>query len=215
MFWPSFNGALAEGATQHRIMVNTSLAIIGSVISAICVSRMHYNGKLDMEVVLNATLAGGVAIGSNCDLVTKPSSAMFIGMCGGILSAVGFTRIGPYLSEKIGLQDTCGVHSLHGMPGVFGALVSVFVLSGLEGKGFPKDYFEITKTPEEEGGVAGTYGDQGLANLYAILVTLAIASAAGAIGGFICSFSIFQPAHALFRDEDHFCEVLEQQPEHW
>ena len=97
MFWPSFNGALAEGATQHRIMVNTVLAIIGSVISAICVSRMHHNGKLDMEVVLNATLAGGVAIGSNCDLVTKPSSAMLIGMCGGILSAVGFTRIGPYL----------------------------------------------------------------------------------------------------------------------
>jgi len=47
-------------------------------------------GKLEMEIMLNATLAGGVAIGSSCDLITQPWAAMSIGLAGGILSSVGF-----------------------------------------------------------------------------------------------------------------------------
>jgi ammonia channel protein AmtB len=43
-----------------------------------------------MELMLNATLAGGVAIGSTCDLISKPWAAMLIGTVGGILSALGF-----------------------------------------------------------------------------------------------------------------------------
>lgn len=140
MFWPSFNGALAEGTTQHRIFVNTTLGIVGSVLSAACTSRILF-GKLDMEIVLNATLAGGVAIGSSCDLIVEPWLAILLGMLGGILSSVGFAKIGPWLSEsKIALQDTCGVHSLHGMPGVFAACFSMIYLATMEGKGFPKDY---------------------------------------------------------------------------
>jgi len=99
MFWPSFNGALAEGTTQHRIMVNTTLAIVGSVLSACMTSRILF-GKLDMEIVLNATLAGGVAVGSSCDMVCEPWAAIAIGMAGGILSAVGFAKIGPWLSTS-------------------------------------------------------------------------------------------------------------------
>lgn len=43
-----------------------------------------------MEVMLNATLAGGVAIGSSADLVSSPWGAMLIGWGGGVLSAIGF-----------------------------------------------------------------------------------------------------------------------------
>lgn len=45
------------------------------------------------------------------------------------------------LSEKINLQDTCGVNSLHGMPGIFGALVSAIAIAFSSGKGFADDYF--------------------------------------------------------------------------
>lgn len=69
MYWPSFNGALAYGSFQQRVMVNTVLSISASCIAACGVSRILI-GTLDMEVVLNATLAGGVAIGSSCDLLT-------------------------------------------------------------------------------------------------------------------------------------------------
>jgi len=43
-----------------------------------------------MELILNATLAGGVAVGSVADVICAPYAAMLIGYCGGVLSAVGF-----------------------------------------------------------------------------------------------------------------------------
>ena len=76
-----------------------------------------------MEVLLNATLAGGVAVGSASDLVVTASVAMLIGGAAGIVSAWGFLKLSPWLQEKIGLHDTCGVHNLHGMPGVMGGLI--------------------------------------------------------------------------------------------
>ena len=98
------------------------MAISASCITSIGVARILL-GKLDMEVVLNATLAGGVAVGSASDLVVNPAGAMIIGSVGGIISALGFMRLAPYLSEKIGLHDTCGVHNLHGIPGVLGGII--------------------------------------------------------------------------------------------
>jgi ammonium transporter Rh len=47
-------------------------------------------GKLEMELMLNGTLAGGVAIGSTADIICEPWAAMAIGFAGGVLSAVGF-----------------------------------------------------------------------------------------------------------------------------
>ena len=86
-----------------------------------------------MEIILNATLAGGVAIGSSADLVVAPWAAMLIGTIGGALSSIGFQKIGPWLSHKLNLQDTCGVNSLHGMPGIFAAIVSIFYIFSMEG----------------------------------------------------------------------------------
>ena len=43
-----------------------------------------------MEILLNATLAGGVAIGSASDIIVTPWGTMLIGWAGGVLSALGF-----------------------------------------------------------------------------------------------------------------------------
>ena len=42
-------------------------------------------------------------------------------LCAGLLSSWGFTYLSDFLEAKTGLRDTCGVHNLHGMPGVLGA----------------------------------------------------------------------------------------------
>lgn len=143
MYWPSFNGALAVGTAQHRCFTNTTLAMVGSVIAAASTARIFF-GKLDMEIMLNATLAGGVAVGTSADLICDPWAAVLVGMVGGFVSSVFFSKIGPWLSDsKLGLADTCGVNSLHGIPGILGAVTSMFVLMSLAGK----DYFKPGDLP--------------------------------------------------------------------
>ena len=77
--------------------------------------------------MLNATLAGGVALGSNADMITSPFGAMLLGFVAGAVSAFGFSHITPFVRSKLGLHDTCGVLYLHCIPGIMGALVSAIV----------------------------------------------------------------------------------------
>lgn len=79
-----------------------------------------------MEDILNATLAGGVAIGSCCSLMENPVGALVIGIIAGFVSAVGYGKMGPWLSTK-GLIDVCGIHNLHAMPGFLGGIFSAIV----------------------------------------------------------------------------------------
>ena len=70
MFWPSFNGALAAGTSQHRAVINTILSLTNSCLGAFLCSKILQPGnKLSMVDIQNATLAGGVAVGSSADLV--------------------------------------------------------------------------------------------------------------------------------------------------
>jgi ammonium transporter Rh len=81
-------------------------------------------GKIDICDIANASLAGGVAIGASVANVT-PGWSILIGSVAGAISVVGYTIIQPRLQKATGGVDTCGVHNLHGMPGVFGGLVAL------------------------------------------------------------------------------------------
>ena len=129
IYWPSFNAAIGSGSQQIRAAVNTLLSITTSVISACWVARLVRNTKLDMEIVLNATLAGGVIMGAAADLIEKPFLAMIAGFCIGAVSALGFAYINTFLREKIGLHDTCGVLHLHGIPGLMGGIIAAICSS--------------------------------------------------------------------------------------
>ena len=123
MFWPSFNAALAPADQQYRAIINTVIALTAScVVAFIMVIFFSKESKFDMVSIQNATLAGGVAVGSSSDLVIQPWGALVIGLVAGAVSVVGYERIQPFLSRCIGLDDTCGVNNLHGMPGVIGGI---------------------------------------------------------------------------------------------
>ena len=126
-FWPSFNGAMATGAAQHRVVVNTVIALCGSAAAAFTASSWLRGGKFDMEDIQNATLAGGVAVGSSANFVLQPWGSMLIGLVAGVMSVGGYIFLTPILHKKAGVEDTCGVHNLHGMPGVFAGVVSSIV----------------------------------------------------------------------------------------
>jgi len=122
LFWPSFvSGALPSGPGQTTALINTVLALLASTVVTFALTPLMEGGKLTTVPVQNATLAGGVSIGATANLV-GPFGALVIGGIAGALSTFGFIK-----SPFFGDVDTCGISNLHGMPGIFGGLVSVVV----------------------------------------------------------------------------------------
>ena len=173
------------------------MAISASCITA-CATARIFEQRLEMEVVLNATLAGGVAIGSSSDLITSAGTAMAIGAFAGIVSAVGFLKLSAFLRQKISLHDTCGVHNLHGLPGVLGGIFGA-ISASLADSSFSNELLVETFPKLADG---RTTSEQGWIQLMALGITLAISISGGAISGFIAS----RPGkiEELFDDEEHF-----------
>ena len=71
------------------------------------------------------SLAGGVAAGTFADMVVSPGGALLQGSIAGILSVFGYKYVTPWLTKRFGLMDTCGIHNLHGMPGLLGGLAGI------------------------------------------------------------------------------------------
>jgi ammonium transporter Rh len=155
LLWPSFNGALAPAGSQFRVVVNTVLALNGSCICAFLFSRiLSHEKKFDMVHIQNATLAGGVAVGSSADLVIGPGAAILVGSVAGFLSVVGYVYVGPYLRKNWGLDDTCGVHNLHGMPGILGGLGGTISCATANTSVYGQDYGALFngRTPSAQAG---------------------------------------------------------------
>lgn len=130
LFWPSFvAGALPSGAGQTTALINTVLALLASTVSTFALTPLLEGGKITTVPIQNATLAGGVSIGATANLIT-PFGAVVVGSLAGLLSTIGFVK-GPFFSDV----DTCGISNLHGMPGIFGGLVSVALPHFIPGTG--------------------------------------------------------------------------------
>ncbi|KAI0218290.1 Ammonium transporter Rh type B-A [Lamellibrachia satsuma] len=126
MFWPSFNAALATGDGQYRAVINTYYSLAAcTVVSFGLSSLVNKGGKIDMVHIQNATLAGGVAVGTAADMVIHPYGALVIGSGAAVVSVLGYQFLTPLLDSKIRLNDTCGVNNLHGMPGLLAAIVGI------------------------------------------------------------------------------------------
>uniref|UniRef100_A0A8C6UV88 Rh family C glycoprotein n=1 Tax=Neogobius melanostomus TaxID=47308 RepID=A0A8C6UV88_9GOBI len=146
MFWPSFNSAIADhGDGQHRAAINTYLALASSVLTAVAISSLSQKkGKLDMVHIQNATLAGGVAMGTSAEFMISPYGSLIVGFFCGIISVFGYLMIvflyfvSAFLEKYLKIQDTCGVHNLHAVPGLLGgfigAIVAAFASEGVYGK---------------------------------------------------------------------------------
>jgi len=129
VFWPSFCAALVAPADVPATAVNVILALCGSTLATYFAS-VKLRGKISAADIANATLAGGVAIGSTCDLAT-PATAFAIGILAGVVSTYGFAVIQARLTDAAKTVDTCGVLYLHGLPGIFGGIAALFVVGGI------------------------------------------------------------------------------------
>jgi len=129
VLWPAFNAAEAKPGSKAETVaiINTLFAISSGCVFAFITSRlMSGHRQFQQPEIQNATLAGGVAMGSAANMIVRPAGAMAIGGFAGFLSVWGFAWLQPRIRE-LGLHDTCGILNLHGMPSILGALVSVVI----------------------------------------------------------------------------------------
>jgi len=129
IFWPSFCSAMVAPEQMPQTVVNTILALCGATLATYGVSALFRRGKPTFADIANASLAGGVSIGATCNLVSAPG-AFGLGLAAGALCVAGYILVQPRLQSALGIVDTCGVHNLHGMPGLLGGLLAIAVVPG-------------------------------------------------------------------------------------
>lgn len=160
IFWPSFCAAAAEASQMVTAAINTILSLCAATISTYLATTL-IRKKIVIEDMANAALAGGVAIGSSC-AHTTPRAALMLGFIAGILSVIGFALIQPRLQKMIKGIDTCGVHNLHGMPGILGGLAAIFMagsaVPGLQIKGVVITFVVAIITGLASGTVVSLFG---------------------------------------------------------
>lgn len=189
VFWPSFVSVLASGNAQNRCVMHTLLSLCASCLSGCVASAYLREGhKFDMVDVQNATLAGGVTIGAVADHYLGGGGALIIGSAAGVLSVVGYVYVAPWL-EAHGLHDTCGVHNLHGLPGVLGGLASVISAACASDLLYGDHVGDVFSAMDPPKGRSAT--EQAGCQLLALVVTLAISISGGVITGLVCRSSAF------------------------
>jgi len=129
VFWPSFCAALVLPDEVVLTGINVILALSGATL-ATGFASLKLRGKFDAADIANASLAGGVAIGTVCN-TASPAEAIVIGIAAGAISTFGFAVVQSRLQKDLKIVDTCGVSNLHGIPGIFGGLVALVVVSGI------------------------------------------------------------------------------------
>jgi ammonium transporter Rh len=130
VFWPSFCAALVPPELVPSTAMNVVLSLCGSTL-ATYFATVALRRSICAADIANATLAGGVAIGSSCDLAA-PLSAMAIGVIAGVASTIGFAVVQSRLQKGLRLVDTCGVSNLHGIPGILGGLAALAVVAKID-----------------------------------------------------------------------------------
>jgi ammonium transporter Rh len=193
MFWPSFNAVLGgSDELRHLAIVNTVLSLAGSCVAAFLASY-YFRKEFNMVDIQNATLAGGVAMGTSADLYGNPGVSILIGAFGGVLSVFGYVYVQNHLETRLGIHDTCGVHNLHGMPSIVGALAGIIILAANK---TGNDH--VTSTPENQLGF--------------LLITLLMSIVTGGVTATIAKMAQGQSAASLFSDEQDWEVPHEETP---
>lgn len=115
--WYGFNGAAAaDGARLGQILLTTTVAPAVATVTTMLFTWIK-NGKPDVSMCLNASLAGLVAITAGCADVDAIGAAV-IGIVSGILIVVAVE----FVDIKLKIDDPVGAFSVHGVNGMWGGL---------------------------------------------------------------------------------------------
>jgi ammonium transporter, Amt family len=126
-FNPGSTMAVGDGSAIAHIAVTTNTACIMAILAATIMSWLM-QGKPDLSMIINGSLAGLVAITAPCAFVSVGSAAI-IGIIAGVLVVLAV----PFF-DKLHIDDPVGALSVHLVNGVFGTIaVGLFAQDGITG----------------------------------------------------------------------------------
>ena len=115
--WYGFNGAAATTASQlASIFLTTTIAPSVATVTTMLYTWIK-NGKPDVSMCLNASLAGLVGITAGCDALDAVG-AVVVGIVSGILVVV----VVEFLDLKLHIDDPVGAIGVHCANGIWGTL---------------------------------------------------------------------------------------------
>ncbi|KAG0724395.1 Ammonium transporter Rh type B-B [Chionoecetes opilio] len=134
------------------------------------------------------------------------------------------------MATRLRIHDTCGVHNLHGMPGILAGIIGVIAAAVASESSYGPSLYEIfpsrapvegsvdldrlhTVLPGLEAGAGYSGAQQALHQLYALLITLAIAIIGGIATGLVLRLKPFMvlKTEELYEDEKWW--IMEEEEE--
>ncbi|MGN1095747.1 MAG: ammonium transporter, partial [Eubacteriales bacterium] len=115
--WYGFNGAAAwDGTSLASIFLTTTIA--PAVATVVCmIFTWIKNGKPDVSMCLNASLAGLVGITAGCDALDAIGSAVV-----GVVSGILVVAVVEFLDLKLHIDDPVGAVGVHFANGIWGTI---------------------------------------------------------------------------------------------
>lgn len=188
MYWPSFNAAYAVSSEERiRAICNTFLSLSASAVATFMLSSTFNESKYHMEDILNATLAGGVIIGSSCNLIENMAWALGFGLVGGVVCFFGFKYFATFQHKHLRLYDTVGITNLHLLPGLLGSLGSAFICAIY--------YHRETRSPSKQGGI----------QVACTFICLGIGAGTGLFAGLV--MRLLPRPHLPFTDKGYWLHI--------
>ncbi|KFW07958.1 Ammonium transporter Rh type B-A, partial [Eurypyga helias] len=129
IFWPSFASATtAYDSTEPWAVLNTYFSLAASTMATFVLSPvLHEESTLRMVQIQDATVAGVAVMGMAGEMLVTPFGALITGFLAGLVPPLGFRFLTPVLHSRLKTLDTCGVHNVHGLPGLLGALLGALL----------------------------------------------------------------------------------------
>ncbi|NXO14194.1 RHBGB protein, partial [Oriolus oriolus] len=207
IFWPSFTSATtAQDNAENWAVLNTYFSLAASTVATFIVSPVLCEESTPRMVqIQDATLAGMAVMGMAGEMLATPFGALTAGFLAGLISPLGSRFFTPVLRSRLKIQDTCGVHNTHGLPGVLGALLGT-LLTLLATADTHGDRLELVFPLMAPG--SRTVTDQALIQLSALPLTLLLAALGGCLTGAILKTKVLRsPPDAQYPENTVLWEV--------
>ncbi|NWS21273.1 RHBGA protein, partial [Pachyramphus minor] len=181
-FWPSFTSATpVHDNAEPWAVLNTYFSLVASTVATFMLSPvLSEESTPRMVQIQDATLAGAAVMGMAGEMLVTPFGALIAGFLAGLICPLAFRFLTPVLHSRLKIQDTCGVHNIHGLPGILGALLGV-LLTLLATADTYGDRLELVFPLVAQG--SRTAADQALWQLCALPLTLLLAALGGCLTG--------------------------------